>query len=223
MTFPNPPYGQGFPDQSGYPQPSYTQQPGFPPILGQPQPGYPQPGYPQPGYPGGQQPYPAVAAEPSGVTGMIAGVLAALGAFAGLVGGVGGVIGLGALSSMAGSAYLSGGSYALMIVVLLFNFVFSLMIGIGAVMLFQRKMLGRWLVVGASILAILSGLLSFGVSVVATSKYSSGVGGGWLSLVTLIFPIATIVLAMVPATTEWIRAKPNPIALQQYPPQAGWS
>jgi hypothetical protein len=157
--------------------------------------------------------------EPSGVTGTIAAVLAALGAVAGLSGGVLAAIGLAALGA---DSSLSGGLYAVMIVAILFNFVFGVMIAAGAVLLFQRKMLGRWLVVGACALAILSSLISFGVAAAATSAAHGSLGGGGLStLAGLIFPIATLVLAMLPSTTAWIKAKPNPIAPQFYPPYPG--
>lgn len=202
MNYPYGPYGQGFPGQPG----QQPQQPGYPPS------GYPQQG----GFP--QQPYGMPTTEPSSVTGTIAAVLAALGAVAGLGGGVLAAIGLAAVSGMSG---MSGGVYALLVAVVLFDFVFGLMIATGAVLLFQRKMLGRWLVVGACALAILSSLVSFGVSaaVVKASGYStySAGSGGVFNLVGLVFPIATLVLALLPSTTAWINAKPNPVAPQFYP------
>lgn len=226
MNYPYGPYGQGLPGQPGQPQqPGYPQQPDYLQQAGHPQQGgYPQqPGFPPPGYPqqgGFPQPYGYPAAEPSGTTGTIAAVLAALGGVAGLVGGAFGAIGLAALSGMS-SSDVSGGVYALLVVVILFNFVFGLMIATGAVMLFQRKMLGRWLVVGASALAILSSLISFGVGAAAASaygSYSTGGGGGVLQLLGLVFPVATIVLALLPSTTAWINAKPSPVAPQFFPP-----
>ena len=158
MNYPYGPYGQGVPGQPGQPQqPGFPQQQGFPPPGYPQQPSYPQqPGFPQqqgfppPGYPqqGGfqHQPYGLPSPEPSGVTGIIAAVLAALGAVSGLGGGVLAVIGLAAAGT---EASLSGGMYAALIVAILFNFVFGLIIAVGAVLLVQRKMLGRWLVVGA--------------------------------------------------------------------------
>ncbi|QRY46975.1 hypothetical protein JVX93_09340 [Mycolicibacterium boenickei] len=231
MNYPYGPYGQGFPGQPGQPQ-----QPGFPPQPGYPQPGFPQqPGYPQqPGFPQQQgfspsgypqqggfqhQPYGMPSPEPSGVTGIIAAVLAALGAVSGLGGGVLAAIGLAAAGT---EASLSGGVYAVLIVAILFNFVFGLIIAVGAVLLFQRKMLGRWLVVGACALAILSSLISFGVAAAATSAaYGSYRGGGVFALFGLVFPVATLVLAMLPSTTAWIKARPNPVAPQFYPPYPG--
>lgn len=226
MNYPNGPYGQGFPQQPGPPQ-----QPGFPPPVGYPQqPGYPpQPGFPQqqgfpaPGYPpqGGfqPQPYGMPSPEPSGATGIIAGVLAALGALSGLGSGVVGAFALAVTNS---EVDLSGGTHALLIVTVLLNVVFGLMIGIGAVLLFQRKMLGRWLVVGACALAILSTLVSVGVGMTAQADvYGSYADGAVFNLFGLVFPIATLVLAMLPTTTAWINAKPNPVAPQFYPPYPG--
>lgn len=226
MNYPNGPYGQGFPQQPGPPQQS-----GFPPPVGYPQqPGYPpQPGFPQqqgfpaPGYPpqGGfqPQPYGMPSPEPSGATGIIAGVLAALGALSGLGSGVVGAFALAVTNS---EVDLSGGTHALLIVTVLLNVVFGLMIGIGAVLLFQRKMLGRWLVVGACALAILSTLVSVGVGMTAQADvYGSYTDGAVFNLFGLVFPIATLVLAMLPMTTAWINAKPNPVAPQFYPPYPG--
>jgi hypothetical protein len=232
MNYPNGPYGQGFPQQPGPPQqPGYPPHSGFPQQAGYPQqPGYPpQPGFPQqqgfppPGYPpqGGfqPQPYGMPSPEPSGATGIIAAVLAALGALSGLGGGAVGAFALAVTGSDAG---LTGGVHALLIVSVLFSVVFGLMIAIGAVLLFQRKMLGRWLVVGACALAILSTLITFGVGITAEADvYGSYSGGAVFNLFGLVFPIATIVLAMLPPTTAWINAKPNSVAPQFYPPYQG--
>lgn len=215
MNYPYGPYGQGVPGQPGQPQPGFPQQAGYPQPPGFPPPGFPPQGFPpQGGYP--HQPYGMPSPEPSGVTGTIAAVLAALGAAAGLGGGLVAAIGIAATGT---DSSLSGGVYAVLIALILFNFVFGLMIAVGAVLLFQRKMLGRWLVVGACALAILSSLISFGVTAAATSEsYGSYAGSGVFTLFGLIFPIATLVLAMVPSTTAWIQARPNPVAPQFYPP-----
>ncbi|WP_217155057.1 hypothetical protein [[Mycobacterium] fortunisiensis] len=231
MNYPNGPYGQGFPGQPGQPQqPGYQQQPPYPQQPGYPPPGHPQEGFPQqgfgqqgfPGYPpsGGYppQPYLMPTGEPSGGTAITAAVLAALGGVAGLVGGVLGAIGLAVGST---EADLSGGVYALLIVGILFNFVFGLMIATGAVMLFQRKMLGRWLVVSACALAILSSLLSLGAAA-AMSTSHVGLGGGFFTFLGLIFPIATLVLALLPSTTAWLDARPDAAVPQHYPPYPGY-
>lgn len=202
MTFPNSPFGQGFSDQPGY-QPPYTQQPGFPPVLGQ-----------QPGYPG-QQPQPQASGEPSGVTGIIAAVLAALGGVTGLGAGAIAVFGLVALGSL---GHITGGTYGLAVVAMVLSVAFGLVLLVGAILLFQRKMIGRWLVVGGCAVAIISGLVSFGADASLKGDYAEYPGASSpLSLVSLIFPIATLVLAVVPSTAAWIRAKQNPIAPQPYP------
>ncbi|MGY1988949.1 hypothetical protein [Mycolicibacterium fortuitum] len=210
MTFPNGPFGQGFPGQPDYQPPAYTQQP-LPPLLGQ-----------QPGYPG-QQPPPRASGEPSGVTGMIAAVLAVLGGVSGLGTGVIGAFGLVALGSL---RHVTGGTYALVVVAMLLGVAFGLALFVGAILLFQRKMIGRWLVVGGCAAAIISGLVSFGVDAGLKSDYPEYAGTSAVGLISLVPPIATLVLALVPSTSEWIRAKQNPPAPQPYPPYPpypGWS
>lgn len=229
VTFPNGPYGQEFPGQSGYPQqgfpqqPLFPQQPAFPQQPGYPPPGYPQQGFPQqPGYPGSYQPTPP--GEPSGVTGVIAAVLAGLGALANLGGGILGLFGLAMVGSDTGTSGLSGGVYAMLIFGLLLGILCGLLLLAGTVTLLQRKMIGRWLVIGGCILAIVGGLVSLGLSAAVANNYAGY--GGTLSgtgptIVGLIFPIATIVLAMLGSTTAWIQAKQNPPAAPYYPPYQG--
>lgn len=211
MTYPQGPYSQGFPGQPGYPQ-----QPGYPP--GYPaQPSYQQ-GYPQPGGYPGMAPMPATA--PSGGTAITAGVLAALGALAGLGSGILAPIGIAAIKSDSGlstGADLGGGVYALLIVGSLASIVFGAVLLTGSVMLFQRKMLGRWLIVGGCALAIVGNVIGFAVRSTTTAGYP---GFGVLPLLGMVFPITTIVLIMLPSTTAWIQAKRNAVApqyLPQYP------
>lgn len=215
MTYPQGPYGQGFPGQ-----PRYPQQPGYP--QGYPaQPVYQQ-GYPQPGGYPGMAPMPAAA--PSGGTAITAGVLAALGALAGLGSGIVALIGLAAIKTDSGLSHgadLGGGVYALLIVGSLASIVFGAVLLTGAVMLFQRKMLGRWLVVGGCALAIVSNVIGFAVRSAATTGYPGYGGLAALPLLGMVFPITTIVLIMLPSTTAWIQAKRNAVAPQyfpQYPP-----
>lgn len=203
MTFPNGPFGQGFPDQPGYPpQPGHPQQPVIPVLSG-------NVGEPQAN---------AVAAgEPSGVTGITAAVLAAFGAVAGLGSGVLAAI---AIAAAATSSAASGREVAVLISVLVLNCGFGLMNAIGAVMLYERKMRGRRLVVGACALAILSTLILFVATATEASSY--GQARGIYAVVTLIFPIVTLVLALLPSTGAWIEAKQKPVAPQTYPPYPGW-
>ncbi|MFV8265196.1 hypothetical protein ACNQR9_19005 [Mycolicibacterium peregrinum] len=201
MTFPNSPFGQGFPDQAGY-QPPYTQQPGFPPVLGQ-----------QPGYPG-QQPQAQTSGQPSGVTGTIAAVLAALGALAGAAVGTGQFFDW-MLST--GLHNLSSSTYVVEIVATVITFTSGLVLLVGSILLFQRKLIGRIVVVIGCSLALLSGLGLFVAVDAFQDDYPGAPDASPLSLVSLVFPIATIVLTLVPSTTAWIRAKQNPVAPQPYP------
>jgi hypothetical protein len=211
VTYPNGPYGQGLPGQPGYPQ-----QPGYPP----PQPGYPQqPGYPPPGYP--QQPYgmpPSAPVPPSGVTGIIAGVLAGLGGLANVVGGLFMAFGLSILIGETSDAARS--AWTPLVAITGLNIVAGVLLLIGTVTLLLRKMIGRWLVAAGCSASILSTLinLTWTPSAIADYEYDRGVAA---DLVGVIFPIATLVLVLLPSTAAWIRAKQNPIAPQPYPPYPG--
>lgn len=207
MTYPNGPYGHGVPGQ-----PSYPQQPGYPQ-----QPAYaPQPGYPQPGYP--QQPYglpPVPPPAPGGATGIIAGVLAGLGCLANLVGGSFMAFGLSILIGESSDATASG--WGALIAITALNILAGLLLLIGTVTLLLRKMIGRWLVVAGCAVSILSTLVNLTLtpSTIAGYEYDRGVGA---DLVGGIFPIVTLVLALLPSTAAWIRARQNPIAPQPHPP-----
>lgn len=164
------------------------------------------------------------AASPSGATGITAAVLAGLGALTNIFGGIAGLIGLLILSndSTFDALELSGGAKALLALVLVLNLVSGLLLGAGTVMLLLRKMIGRWLVVAGCGVTILSSLIGVGISSAAASQVPYG-GGGVSSLLSLIFPVLTLVLALLPSTTAWIRAKENPVAPQPYPPYQGWA
>ncbi|MCP9274956.1 hypothetical protein [Mycolicibacterium arenosum] len=189
MNYPNGPYGQGFPVQ---------------------QPGNQQWGYPQ------QQPYgypPAPPAAPNGATGIIAGVLAGLGALVNVVGGIFMAIGLTAVSdSSLGESGFWGGLMA----VALLNVTAGVLLVPGTVMLLLRKMIGRWLVVAGCAVSIVSSLMSLGMFS-TMSAYTYGSSG--TNAVSVIFPIATLILVLLPSTTAWIRAKRTSAPPQHYPPQ----
>lgn len=141
---------------------------------------------------------------------------------AGIGGGLLAIIGLAAINSESSiSSEVSGGVYAMLVIGIGIGFIFGLVLLTGAVLLFQRKMIGRWLVVGGCALAIVSSLLSFGVSAAMTAGYGTYGGGGVFTFLGLIFPITTLVLAMMPSTTAWILAKPNPTAPQYNSPFHG--
>ncbi|QRY52722.1 hypothetical protein [Mycolicibacterium septicum] len=152
--------------------------------------GFPPQPYPQPGFP--QQPY-AAAQKPSGVTGIIAGVLAGLGGLANFVGGI---------------------------AITVLNVVSGLLLLIGTVMLLLRRMVGRWLVVTGCAVSILSTLINLTLlpSFIADYEYDRGVGP---DLVGVMFAITTIVLVLLPSTTAWIKARQYPVAPQFYPPYPG--
>lgn len=213
MSYPNGPYGQGFPGQP----PGYQQQPAYPQQPANYQ-GYPQ----QPGYPGGYPPQ-QPPAPPSSTTGIFAGVLAGLGAVANLGGGLLGLIGLIAVSgdsTFRSSSALSGGVFALLIIVTLLGVACGLILLAGSVMLLQRKMTGRWLVIGGCALTIVGSLVNLGVNAAVTAGYEY-YGGNGFAVLGLIFPVATIVLTLLPSTTAWIQAKPNPVTAPYYPPYQG--
>jgi len=203
VSYPYGSYGQGFPPQSGGPQ-----QPGFPP----------QP-FPQPGFP--QQPFAAAPQKPSGVTGIIAGVLAGLGGLANFVGGIAMAFGL---AIMIGASTDATGStdnpWTGLIAITVLNVVSGLLLLIGTVTLLLRKMVGRWLVVAGCAVSILSTLINLTLlpSFIADYEYDRGVGP---DLVGVMFAITTIVLVLLPSTTAWIKARQYPVAPQFYPPYPG--
>ena len=215
------PYGQGFPGQPGNPQqPGFGQQPGGfgqPSGFGQP-PAYGQPAAfgQQPGY--GQQPFGGGFGEPSSATAMIAAILAGLGGLWSLVGGLLGFVGVSALSDIPG---FTGGVYAWLVISLLIGLVLGGVLLAGAITLFQRKMIGRWLIVGACAATIVIGIVGFIVQLAVISSITAGyhvsyMGSGFMPLLSLVFPIATIILAMLPSTTAWINSRPTSIAPQPY-------
>ncbi|GAB3488802.1 hypothetical protein [Amycolatopsis cihanbeyliensis] len=92
------------------------------------------------------------------------------------------------------------GALGLLVGVLLNSVVAGTLIP-GAILLFQRKLAGRMLVVLGSALALVTYLLT---SLVSPSALASPV-----LAVTLGIPaVATLVLACVPATTNWLESGP---------------
>ncbi|MGA5543262.1 hypothetical protein ACPCIR_15535 [Mycobacterium sp. NPDC051198] len=212
MTFPSGPNDQGFPEQ-----PAFSQQPGFgvqPPIYSH------QPGSGQPGYPGSPQPTPP--RGPSGATAIIAGILA-------LLGGLFGVLFGGLFVAVMISDHDSD---AIGVVFTLFSFAFGLVLFSGAILLWRRKMTGRWLIVGGCAGAILLGLLAFADFFIGISGAPTHDAGAYVMLAVLgfIFPIATLVLVLLQSTTKWICATPRPQSpappgyspFQGYPPHQGY-
>lgn len=224
MNHPNGPHGQGFPGQ----QPPYgqqwgqPQQPAFPqqPYQPVPQPyGAPVPPYGAPVPPYGAPP-PQGPTAPNGATAIIAGVLAGLGGAVNIVGGGFMAIGLALISSDSTLDTGSGGWGALVAVAML-NIVAGVVLSVGTVLLFLRKPVSRWIVAAGCGVSILSSLISLGItSTLAGYAYR----GSGTEVLGLIFPVATLVLVLVPPTAAWINAKrpssPPPYSAppQHFPP-----
>lgn len=204
MTYPQGPYGQGFPGQPGY-----QQQPGYPPGY-PPQPLYQQGYPPQTGYPGIFPP-PGPPSSPGGGTAITAAVLAI---FGGLLNFVMGLIGFAKIIGMKADSpdTFAGGSYPLALGFVLLGVAGGLLLLIGAIMLLRRTMVARWLVVGGCSLAFLAAMISFGLRSAISEYRGSG------SVLNLLFPILTIVLVLLPSTTAWIQARRGPVAPQYFPP-----
>ncbi|MET7769175.1 hypothetical protein [Nocardia sp. NPDC005366] len=187
-----------------------------------------------PNYPGGYDPYPGgYASAPGGATAIITGVLACLGALANLFGGV---IGVWLGSSQYGadladydSTGLLGndGYYTFVLVTGIVELITAPILAVGAIMLFNRKVLGRTLIVAGCLVVIVSQIGGTGVllsSVDTGGAFTGGVGG----IFGAVFPIATLILALVPATSRWLAYRPSTVAPPGYPqpgygyPQPGY-
>jgi hypothetical protein len=223
--YPDPTSG-GFPAQSGgtpaapqgapayqaapYPEPAY-------PTGGYPAAGYPTAGYPQSGG------FPAQ--PPSGGTAITAGVLAILGALWAIA--MAG-INFTAISEINDGSIPASVNWVIWMqaVVAIFE---VLTLGPGAILLFMRKPVGRWLVIAGCALHITQGivaavgLLSSGVlsadnssSDSSTYRASFAVGGIFGLIVVLIPAIATLILASVPLTGKWCAWGKQPANVQSY-------
>ncbi|MFE5570749.1 hypothetical protein ACFQ68_37545 [Amycolatopsis japonica] len=174
----------------------------------------PQGGYPAPG----AYPPPGMARQPSGATGIIAGILAILGGLWFLAGTVSHVIEL--------SHYV----ISFLVVGAVLDFVSAALLLGGGILLLVRKRAGRVLTVIGSAGAIGFVALTFLFRAIGSSFYFSygGVmlhfGFGWLLFVVLIPAIATLVLALIPPTGRWLAAKNTPTQPPNfgYPPQPGY-
>jgi hypothetical protein len=194
VSYPYGPDGQGVPQQPDFRQPPVISSSGVP-----------------------QQPYSSTPGKPSGAMAMVAAILATLGGLTGLtvavIGGIGGNTSLrlgrplGSLIALFSGVLMSVGCGALLLT--------------GAVLLFRRKMIGRQLIVGGCITAVISYLLYSGGIATFQDRHLSTFGIGVAVIVVCLFPVVTLVLALLPSTTAWIRAKPDPPAPQYYPPYPG--
>ncbi|QIS01085.1 hypothetical protein F5X71_00950 [Nocardia brasiliensis] len=172
-----------------------------------------------PQYPGGYQPYsgyPGVVPAPSGATAITAGVLACVGAVGQLLGGVVnlvfGIVDIGHELSEYDSTGLLGQSWyrGFALVTGAAALVTGVVLGLGAIALLRRKQSGRTLVVAgcAGVLGI--GIISYALVQSAGGSWDTAIGltSGISGLVGLMFPICTVVLALVPATTRWLAHTP---------------
>lgn len=183
------------------------------------QPGYAeQLGHRQPEYPGAESqpggPMPVPAGSPSAVTAVITAVLGGVGAVMTLGNGIVGLIGFAALAGDAGLRTLatrSAGALTMTVLATLLSVVCGLLLLVGTVTLLQRKMVGRRLIVIGSGLIIVGSLISLGLSFAATARYGVYSISG-LAILSLVLPVATIVVALLPSTTAWIQAKQNQAA-----------
>ncbi|WP_329414485.1 hypothetical protein OG563_17725 [Nocardia vinacea] len=183
------------------------------------------------------EPYPSVPAPaPGGGTGITAGVLASIGSAGQLLGGGFNIV-LG-LTDLARdlSEYDSTGLFSqswiktYLLVVGSIAVVTAFLLGVGAVMMFTRRPLGRVLVVAGCAVVVIAGIAGYAVTLHYTTSGGSAaeIGGGIGGLLGLIFPITTAVLALVPPTTRWLNY--NPVAapsVARYPygpavPTAGY-
>lgn len=200
MNSPYGPYGQGTPWQ----QPGPPQQPVYPP-QGYPPQAYPPPGYPQPGYP-----YPPPQpAPPSGVTAIIAIVLAGLGGVANFFGGLLMAFSLAVImadATGAGSSAVNDSAWTPLVAVAMLNVLCGVLLLAGTVMLLLRKMTGRWIVIAGCVTNLLSTIVAAGLvpSNIGEYEYNRSVGP---DAVGLVFAIATVVLVLLPSTAAWLQAK----------------
>ena len=164
-----------------------------------------------------QQPYSSAPGKPSGATGIGSAVLATLGGLSGFVVAVVGGIGGSTLVRLERPLGYVITTFAGVVT----SVAFGAMLLAGAVLLFRRKMIGRHLVIAGSITAVASYALFFAGVVTSPDRHISAFGIGVTVVVACLFPIITLVLALLPSTLEWIRAKPNPLAAQQYSPFQG--
>ncbi|MDA2892216.1 hypothetical protein PDG61_14930 [Mycolicibacterium sp. BiH015] len=166
----------------------------------------------QPSYRPGFAPYtfpePAPRPSPSGVTVIIAAVLAGLGALTCLSEALLGILDLAGLSAPEGDSHvqtsvgIAGALLPVLILGILIDVVAGALLVAGTVVLARRRLTGRKLVVAGSAITIGGSLLSLGYVTAATTPYG-------LALLGLLFPLATLVLVLLPPTTAWLKARPS--------------
>ncbi|PXX63060.1 hypothetical protein DFR70_106114 [Nocardia tenerifensis] len=169
--------------------------------------------YPQ--YPGGYQPYPAYPAAtqaPSGATAITAGVLACVGAVGELFGGLADLaIGIIGWEVFGLDGPLTSGWYHTFTIVLgVVGLVAAVLLGVGGVGLFSRKSFGRVLVAVGCAVVVVAGIVGLVLTQTMLDSYDSTsvISGGIGGLLGLIFPVATAILVLLPATSRWLAHTP---------------
>ncbi|MBH0778987.1 hypothetical protein [Nocardia bovistercoris] len=181
--------------------------------------------YPQ--YPGAYDPYPqGHVSAPSGATAITAGVLAVLGCVASLIGGsVSLYFGLSEfgseLSDYDDTGLLGNDTYYTIVVATgAVGIIIAFLLGIGSVLLFNRKSSGRTLVVLGSAATVLSQIVSVGYVMSQLGSFGATGGGmvtsGTPGVIGVVFPIVTSILALVPPTSRWLAHRPSSVG--GYPP-----
>lgn len=156
-----------------------------------------------------EEPMAAPESSTSGITAIITAVLAGIGALLTLGNGIAGLSGLVALFGDAGLRTLAlrtPGPLALTVLATLLSVACGLLLLAGTVALVRGRMIGRRLIVSGSALIILGSLISLGLNLAATAR-SGGYGISGLAILSLVLPVATLVLALLPSTTNWLRAR----------------
>ncbi|WP_405181500.1 hypothetical protein OG225_10475 [Nocardia sp. NBC_01377] len=181
-------------------------------------------------YPGAYGPNPGgnSAPAPSGATAIIAGVSACLG----VLGNLGGAVVLLVIGVARGGVEFAGidlldllryrGYYTFPSVVAVAvgvgHIITAIVLAVGAIMLFNRKASGRALAVAGCAGTILWRIVGvIGIVRIIGPEEVGPVLGGEGALVSVIFPIATMILALVPATSKWLAYRPSS-ARPGYPP-----
>ncbi|MGV9298868.1 MULTISPECIES: hypothetical protein [Amycolatopsis] len=220
MTYPQNPQGQPQQPQSGpFPGQPY---PASQPTPAQPYPGAPQQpfappaaGQPYPAYPGGPGVYQQ---KPNGATAIIAGILAIIGGVFAVLAVIGSVVLVSSVHVLLWQLYLT----------LVVNAVLVGLLFYGGVGLFLHKPSARLCTIIGCGLTIAFGVVSVIIFSAATSGFHSNsaqflgesIGG---ALARLIPPIATLVLAIVKPTADWVNYRPGAPAQQgAYPPPQSW-
>lgn len=208
------PWQQGQPGQNwGAPQQPQAGPYGQP-SFGAPQYGTPQYGAtdpyaaPQYGLPG-----PGFTPQPSGATGIAAAVLSLLGGAAQLFGAFS-AIGVSALLSSASSSVgevLPGWYSGVLMLTIVIGFALAAALLVGGGFLLARRSWARILIAATCGITIALGILSLIVSNAVyqnlAGEYASGQGvSSIFSILGLIFPVVTAVLALLPGTKAWCQA-----------------